>query len=93
MNRISAEVPDVNMLLFIDESAKDERTLFRKYGRAGKGMPCIQCQCFIRGICYTILPVLTLDSIIAYDIIEGSGMGERFVQFLKDHVIRELIEY
>ncbi|KAF8833340.1 hypothetical protein BDN67DRAFT_875497, partial [Paxillus ammoniavirescens] len=32
MNRIGAEAPDANMLVFIDESAKDERTSFRKYG-------------------------------------------------------------
>ena len=32
MNCIGAEVPNPNMLLFIDESAKDERTSFRKYG-------------------------------------------------------------
>lgn len=92
MNCIGAEVPNPNMLLFIDESAKDERTSFRKYGRAAKGTPCIQRQCFIRGIRYTILPVLTLDGIIAYDIIEGSVTGERFIQFLKDHVVRRLIQ-
>ncbi|KAF8837048.1 hypothetical protein BDN67DRAFT_909949 [Paxillus ammoniavirescens] len=36
---------------------------------------------------YSILPALTLDGIIAYDIIEGSVTGERFIQFLKDHVM------
>ncbi|KAF9232749.1 hypothetical protein BU15DRAFT_80887 [Melanogaster broomeanus] len=30
MNRIGAEVPDPNSLVFIDESAKDERTSFQK---------------------------------------------------------------
>ena len=87
MNHIGAEVPDANMLLFINKSAKDEWTSFCKYNQACKGMPCIQCQCFIRGIRYTILPVLTLDGIIVYDIIEGSVTGKHFVQFLKDHVV------
>ncbi|KIK86889.1 hypothetical protein PAXRUDRAFT_152521, partial [Paxillus rubicundulus Ve08.2h10] len=36
---------------------------------------------------YSILPALTLDGIIAYNIIEGSITGECFVQFLKDHVM------
>ncbi|KIK73759.1 hypothetical protein PAXRUDRAFT_177572, partial [Paxillus rubicundulus Ve08.2h10] len=34
-----------------------------------------------------ILPALTLDGIIANYIIEGSVTSERFVQFLKDHVM------
>ncbi|KAG1817730.1 uncharacterized protein BJ212DRAFT_1500367 [Suillus subaureus] len=32
---------------------------------------CIQGKCFMRGYRYSILPILTLDGIIAYDIIEG----------------------
>ena len=36
----------------------------------------------VRGRCYSILPVLTLDGLIAWDIIEGSVTSERFVQFL-----------
>ncbi|KAG2112036.1 uncharacterized protein F5147DRAFT_572829, partial [Suillus discolor] len=35
---------------------------------------------------YLILPILTLDGIIAYDIIEGSVMSERFMQFLQEHL-------
>ncbi|KAG2112370.1 uncharacterized protein F5147DRAFT_527949, partial [Suillus discolor] len=33
-----------------------------------------------------ILPILTLDGIIAYDIIEGPVTSERFVQFLREHL-------
>ncbi|KDQ55614.1 hypothetical protein JAAARDRAFT_91352, partial [Jaapia argillacea MUCL 33604] len=36
---------------------------------------------------YSILPILTMDGIIAYDIIEGLVTSEWFVQFLRDHVI------
>ncbi|KDQ52474.1 hypothetical protein JAAARDRAFT_138493, partial [Jaapia argillacea MUCL 33604] len=36
---------------------------------------------------YSILPILTLDGIVAYDIIEGSVTSEQFVQFLREHVI------
>ena len=40
MNKIAEEVPDPNMLLFVDEAAKDERTTVRRYGRAGRGNRC-----------------------------------------------------
>ncbi|KAG1850454.1 hypothetical protein F4604DRAFT_1495438, partial [Suillus subluteus] len=35
---------------------------------------------------YSILPILTLDGIIAYDIIEGPVTSERFAQFLREHL-------
>jgi hypothetical protein len=82
MNQISAEVPDMNMVMFTDQSAKDDRSDRRRKGWSLVGTRCVQRQCFIRGIWYSILPVLTLDGIIAFDIIEGSVTSERFVQFL-----------
>lgn len=91
MNRIAAEAPDVNMLMFVDEAAKDERTSVRRHGRSRKGVRCIARKCFVRGSRYSIVPVITLDGIIAYDIIEGPVDGARFVQFLKDHVVSQLL--
>ncbi|KAJ8587036.1 hypothetical protein M405DRAFT_697948, partial [Rhizopogon salebrosus TDB-379] len=35
---------------------------------------------------YSILPILTLNGIIAYDIIEGPVTSERFVQFLREYL-------
>lgn len=35
-----------------------------------------------------ILPILTLNGIITYDIIEGPVTSERFIQFLREHVVR-----
>ncbi|KIK73845.1 hypothetical protein PAXRUDRAFT_20442 [Paxillus rubicundulus Ve08.2h10] len=63
MNCIAAEAPDANMLMFVDEAAKDECTS------------------------YSIVPIITLDGIITYDIIEGPVDGAHFVQFLKDHIM------
>ena len=40
MNRIADEVSNLNMLVFIDEAAKDEHTISRRYGRSGKGLHC-----------------------------------------------------
>jgi transposase len=87
MNRIAEEVPDANMLMFIDEAAKDERTLSRKYGRSYKGVRCVARRKFVRGLRYSIVPVITLDGIIAYDIVEGPVDNEQFVTFLKEQVV------
>ncbi|KAN0082877.1 hypothetical protein V8E55_008672, partial [Tylopilus felleus] len=78
MNRIGAEAPDANMLLFIDEAAKDRRTSCRPSGRSFRGQCCRGQQYFVRGVRYSILPAIMLDGIIAYDIIEGLVDGARF---------------
>ena len=42
---------------------------------------------FIRGQRFSILPILTLNGIIMYDIIPGSVNSEHFVQFLCELVV------
>ena len=88
MNKIGAEVPDPSMLMFTDESAVNDRTQSRRFGWSLVGTRCVQRQTFVRGQRYSILPVLTLDGMIAYDLIEGSVTAQQFVQFLRDMVVR-----
>ncbi|KAI0682350.1 hypothetical protein BC835DRAFT_1299641, partial [Cytidiella melzeri] len=74
-NRFATLVPDPNMLMFTDESHKDQRTHDRLYGYSEIGVPCVQRATFVHGqSCRysSILPLLTLDGIITYDLIEGS---------------------
>lgn len=92
MNKIGTEVLDPAMLMFTDETARDERTSSWRLGWSKVGTRCVQRRCFVRGQCYSILPVLTLDGLITWDIIEGSVTSERFVQFLREHVVRVPID-
>ena len=87
MNRIGAEAPDANMLLFIDEAAKDRRTSCRPSGRSFQGQCCHGKRYFVRGVRYSILPAITLDGIITYDIIEGPVDSTRFLRFLQEHIV------
>jgi len=91
MNRIGTEVLDLAMLMFADKTAKDERTGGRRTGWSRVGTRCVQRQCFVHGRRYSILPILTLDGLITWDIIEGSVTSERFVQFLRENVVRSII--
>jgi len=61
MNRIAEEVPDPNMLVFVDEATRDERTISRRYGRSGSGIRCIVQRRFVQGTGYSIIPAITLD--------------------------------
>jgi hypothetical protein len=74
-------------LIFLDESAKDERTLTRHYGYSHKNQIVSQKVVFLRGIRYTILPALTLDGFIACDIMKGSCSKERFCSFILSQVV------
>jgi len=87
MNHIAELVPDPEMLMFGDEASKDKRTSNRQKGWSRQGTRCVQRKCFVRGRRFSILPILTLDGIIAHDIIEGSVTTEKFVGFLRELVI------
>jgi hypothetical protein len=88
MNRIADLVPDPEMLMFGDEAHKDERTSNWRMGWSRRGARCVQRKCFVRGKRFSILPIITLDGIIAHDIIEGSVTSEQFVEFLRELVVR-----
>jgi transposase len=87
MNRIADEVPDSQMMMFIDEAARNRRSSQRPKGWALLGKRCVQKRFFVRGERYSILPVLTLDGLITYDVVPGSVTSERFLEFLRELVI------
>lgn len=91
MNNIADLVTNPDQLMFGDEAAKDERTSARRRGWSERGSRCVQNKCFVRGRRYSILPILSLDGIIAYDVIEGSVTSERFLQFLRELVVSSLL--
>ena len=87
MNRIATIVLDPDMLMFADEAARDRRTSSRRKGWSPVGSRCVQRRYFVRGQRYSILPILTLDGIITYDIIPGSVTTAHFLKFLRELVV------
>lgn len=87
MNTIAEIAPDPEMLMFTDESAKDERTSVRGMGWSAIGNRCVSRRVFVRGKRFSILPLLTLDGIITYDVIEGSVTADSFITFIRDMVV------
>ncbi|GET03069.1 homeodomain-like protein [Rhizophagus clarus] len=86
------KISDYNpeQLIFIDETAKDERSISRAYGYSTINTRAMKSVVFIRGKRYTILPALTLDGIIAAEIIEGSCNKENFQAFIINQVILQM---
>jgi transposase len=87
MNSFADIILDPAMLMFVDEAARNKKNPSRKMGWSLRGRRCFQRRCFIRGQRFSILPVLTLDGIIAHDIIPGSVTSDLFVKFLREHVV------
>ena len=86
-NMIYELAPDPRMLMFTDESSKDEHTQHRPNGWSAIGTQCESSHCFICGKRYSIIPVLTLDGIITHDIVQGSVTSARFIQFLEELIV------
>ena len=53
-----------SMMVFVDETSKDDRTIYRHYGRAVLGHRASVSAPFVRGECYSIVAVLTIDGYI-----------------------------
>jgi DDE superfamily endonuclease len=73
--------------VFLDEAAKDERTSTRRYGYSTINQRARKSIVFVRGKRYTILPALSLDGIIAFEILEGSYTKDKFHDFILDQVV------
>ena len=85
MYSITKLVPRLDMFMFTDEAAQNKKTSTQKW--VLKGSRCILRYCFVHGQRFSILPVLTIDGIIAYDIIPGSVTADKFVKFIREHVV------
>jgi hypothetical protein len=79
-----------DQLIFIDETAKDERTLTRLYGYSSVNTRAKKSVVFVRGKRYTILPAMSLEGFIAVDIMEGSCDKEKFRTFVLTQLVIKL---
>ena len=80
-------------LVFIDESSKDDRTLYRHFGRAPAGERAVEVVEFDRGDRWSILPALTLDGYIAVRAVIGSIDGVEFYDFVVNDVVSSTFSY
>ena len=80
-----------NQLIFLDESAKDKRSLSRLYGYSPHNTRACKKVVFVCGKWYTILPALTLDGFIAVNVFEGACDRKKFVDFVLNQVVCNIV--
>ena len=74
-------------LIFIDESAANQRTGDHKYGWAPLGVTPHEYRSFKRSERWSVLPAYTADGFIAWDIKHGSYTIESFNDFIENNVL------
>ncbi len=74
----------------MDEASKDEHTLSREYDYSLKNTFAVKKNVFICEIQYIILLALSLQGIIAVNIMEGSCTKENFKEFVISNVVSSL---
>jgi hypothetical protein len=73
--------------IMIDESSKDDRTIFRRYGRALTGHRAVIPANFVRGDRYSIVAALGIEGYIAMRIVPGSVDGDEVFDFIVNEVV------
>ena len=76
-----------DQLVFVDETSKDDRTMYRRYGRAPTGSQATVREPFKRGTRYSIVAALAVDGYINQRVVEGSVDGEIFNDFIINEVV------
>ena len=78
---------DADQLVFLDESAANERTGDRKRGWSPVGLICEQFRPIKRSERWSILPALTVEGYIEYSIFQGAFTAELFIEFVEEKVL------
>jgi len=74
-------------LIFVDESAANERASNRKFGWAPKGITPHEYRLFKRSERWSILPAYTVDGFITWEVLQGSFTMELFEEFIEFKVL------
>lgn len=74
---------DAQQLIFVDESASNERTADRQRGWSPRGVPCrVKTPC-TRSKRWSILPAIGINGYLDFEIFHGSFNTERFNNFVR----------
>lgn len=78
---------DPNVFVWCDESSIDDRVIQRRWGRSVVGQACVTREIFRRGERLSVLPAFSTAGVVTLGIFEGSVTKERFMFFLREHLV------
>ena len=74
-------------MLTVDETSKDDQTIFRRWGRSPSGNQATIDANFVRGERYSIIAAMTVDGYIGTRVVLGSVDGDEFFDFIVEDVV------
>ena len=77
-----------SQMVFVDETSKDDQTVYRHYGRLIAGNRATISANFVRGKRYSMVAALSLDGYEAVRVVSGSVDEEEFLDFIASDVVR-----
>lgn len=75
-----------SQILVADETSKDDRTLFRRYGHSVAGQRATTSALFTRGDRYSVIAAMGLEGYIATRVVMGSVDSDEFCDFILNEV-------
>jgi hypothetical protein len=78
-------------LVMVDETSKDDQTIYCHYGYAPAGRRATVHANFMRGEHYSMVAALSMDGYEAMAVVPGSVDGESFYNFIVDDVVSFLL--
>ena len=77
-----------SQMVFVDETSKDDHTIYQHYGRAVTRCRATINANFVRGDQFSMVAALLLDGYEALRVVLGSVDGEEFLDFIVNDVVR-----
>ena len=84
---------DPNMLLFVDETGSDRRNSVSEFGYGLKGIPPVNYRLQVYGQRISAIGILSSRGIEDSYLVEGSVNGERFMKFVDNALIPNLLPF
>jgi len=75
------------MIVAVDESSKDDRTIYRHCGRSPSGMQATVSTQFVRGERYSLLAAMSVDGYVSTRVVGGSVDAAEFFDFIVGDVV------
>ena len=75
------------MIVTADESSKDDRTIYRHWGRSPSGMRAPLSTRFVHGVRYSLIAAMGVDGYVSTRVVEGSVDTTEFFDFILGDIV------
>jgi len=90
---LDASVYNPAMLVFLDETGADRRSVLRKYGYSLRGIPPKHNTLLVRGEHVSGLAFMSVNGLLDVSIVKGTTDGDSFYDFVQIQLLPQLLPF